>query len=76
MLFSSLLVSDLVALADLGPCILAVLTKMIAKLRWEETPYIPVTRVRCQRSKFDDNMLIRKLKGCPPLLENNATSLR
>ncbi|KAL9064010.1 MAG: hypothetical protein Q9161_009143 [Pseudevernia consocians] len=33
------------AVASLGPCILTVLTKMIAKLRWEETSYVPLSRV-------------------------------
>lgn len=33
------------AVASLGPSILTVLTKMIAKLRWEETSYIPLPRI-------------------------------
>lgn len=45
-------------LANLGPSILTVLTKMIAKLRWEETSYVPLSRVRFRLSKFADDMLI------------------
>ncbi|CAD6591782.1 MAG: Factor arrest protein 11 [Alectoria sarmentosa] len=33
------------AIAGIGSCILTVLTKMIAKLRWEETSYIPLPRI-------------------------------
>ena len=48
----------LMTLANLGPSILTVLTKMIAKLRWEETSYVPLSRVRFRLSKFADDMLI------------------
>ena len=44
-------------LASLGPCILTVLTKMIAKLRWEETSYIPLPRVGCRLSGLEVSML-------------------
>lgn len=61
--------------ASLGPCILTVLTKMIAKLRWEETSYIPLQRVCCRRSNFEDNMLTCKLSGRSAVLENNTRCL-
>ena len=48
----------LMTLANLGPSILTVLTKMIAKLRWEETSYVPLSRVRFRLSKSADSMLI------------------
>lgn len=66
----------LVTAASLSPCILTVLTKMIAKLRWEESSYIPLSRVRCRHSKLADNTLILKLKGRSPILENNSPTLR
>lgn len=66
----------LVSVASLAPCILTVLTKMIAKLRWEESSYIPLSRVRCRRTKFEDNMLIWKLKGRSHILENTPPNFR
>ena len=62
--------------ASLGPCILTVLTKMIAKLRWEETSYIPLQRVCCQRPNLEAYLLTWKLKGRSPVLENNTFTLR
>lgn len=61
-------------LASHGPCILTVLTKIIAKLRWEETSYIPLPRVCCQHPEVEGNMLTWKLKDCSPLLENDAST--
>ena len=38
--------------ASLDPCILTVLTRIMAKLRWEETSYIPLPRVVCPRANL------------------------
>ena len=66
----------LVHLAYLQPSLLLVLTQMIAKLRWEETSYIPLPRVRLQDWRFQYHRLSHCFQGPTPILENKPSAVR